>query len=140
MFLGTFCVRLDARETFAFLPQRRRFAIVVFGIYGWSLFRSLSRICPAIGWLDHRQFLVAVAIGVLSPGPVVLPGFIIGYLVTAWLGERLVSSRRHLFPVLRTRLIAAMPRWVRAVDPIANVLGIIRGASAAAIGAILGAI
>ena len=33
------------------------------------------------GWLDERQFLVAVAMGMLSPGPVVITATFVGYLV-----------------------------------------------------------
>ena len=41
------------------------------------------------GWLDERQFLVAVAIGMISPGPVVITATFVGYLVAARLGGSL---------------------------------------------------
>jgi chromate transporter len=36
------------------------------------------------GWLDARQFLVAVAIGMLSPRPVVITATFVGYLVAGF--------------------------------------------------------
>jgi hypothetical protein len=32
------------------------------------------------GWLDQRQFLIAVAVGMVSPGPVVITATFVGYL------------------------------------------------------------
>ncbi|HEV8309318.1 MAG TPA: chromate efflux transporter, partial [Methylomirabilota bacterium] len=43
------------------------------------------------GWLDERQFLVAVAIGMISPGPVVITATFVGYLVAGFWGS-LVST------------------------------------------------
>jgi chromate transporter len=34
------------------------------------------------GWLDERQFLIAVALGMISPGPVVITATFVGYLVS----------------------------------------------------------
>jgi chromate transporter len=39
------------------------------------------------GWLDQRQFLIAVAIGMLSPGPVVITATFVGYLVAGLWGS-----------------------------------------------------
>lgn len=36
------------------------------------------------GWLDERQFLVAVAMGMLSPGPVVITATFVSYLVAGF--------------------------------------------------------
>ena len=43
------------------------------------------------GWLDQRQFLIAVAIGMISPGPVVITATFVGYLVGGFWGS-LVST------------------------------------------------
>ena len=47
------------------------------------------------GWLDERQFLIAVAIGMISPGPVVITATFVGYLVAGFWGS-LVVDGRHL--------------------------------------------
>src|SRR5207247_10425104 len=49
------------------------------------------------GWLNERTFLVAVAIGMLSPGPVVITATFVGYLVAGLWGS--LVSPRHLLPV-----------------------------------------
>src|SRR6516165_615148 len=38
------------------------------------------------GWLDQRQFLIAVAVGMISPGPVVITATFVGYLVAGFWG------------------------------------------------------
>ena len=43
------------------------------------------------GWLDERQFLIAVAVGMISPGPVVITATFVGYLVAGFWGS-LVST------------------------------------------------
>jgi chromate transporter len=97
------------------------------------------------GWLDERQFLVAVAMGMLSPGPVVITATFVGFLVAA---ERfgslsagfwgsLVSTVGIFLPSFLLVLIVA-PLLIRnRANP--NVQGFVKGAYAAAIGTILGA-
>src|SRR5439155_14385792 len=88
------------------------------------------------GWLDERQFLVAVAIGMISPGPVVITATFVGYLV-AGVGGALVSTVGIFLPSFLLVLIVA-PILVRHRAN-ANVQGFVKGAYAAAIGTILGA-
>jgi chromate transporter len=38
------------------------------------------------GWLNEREFLVAVAMGMISPGPVVITATFVGYLVAGFWG------------------------------------------------------
>src|SRR5438132_4844404 len=45
------------------------------------------------GWLTEREFLVAVAMGMISPGPVVITATFVGYLVCRLLLEK--KKRRH---------------------------------------------
>src|SRR5216684_4045896 len=88
------------------------------------------------GWLDGRQFLVAVAIGMLSPGPVVITATFVGYLVAGFWGS-LVSTIGIFLPSFIFVLIVA-PILVRHRGN-ANVQGFIKGTYGAAIGTILGA-
>jgi chromate transporter len=88
------------------------------------------------GWLDERQFLIAVAVGMISPGPVVITATFVGYLVAGFWGS-LVSSIGIFLPSFLLVLVAA-PLLARHRGN-KNVQGFIKGAYAAAIGTILGA-
>jgi chromate transporter len=88
------------------------------------------------GWLDERQFLIAVAIGMISPGPVVITATFVGYLVAGFWGS-LVSTIGIFLPSFLLVLIAA-PLLARHRGN-KNVQGFVKGAYAAAIGTILGA-
>jgi len=88
------------------------------------------------GWLNGREFLVAVAIGMMSPGPVVITATFVGYLVAGFWGS-LVSTIGIFLPSFILILVVA-PILVRhRANP--NVQGFVKGAYAAAIGTILGA-
>src|ERR1700751_1028741 len=88
------------------------------------------------GWLDERQFLIAVAVGMISPGPVVITATFVGYLVAGFWGS-LVSTVGVFLPSFLLVLIVA-PILARHRDN-ANVQGFVKGAYGAAIGTILGA-
>jgi chromate transporter len=88
------------------------------------------------GWLKEREFLIAVAMGMISPGPVVITATFVGYLVAGFWGA-LVATIGIFLPSFLLVLIVA-PVLVRyRTNP--NVQGFVRGAYAAAIGTILGA-
>ena len=88
------------------------------------------------GWLGERDFLVAVAVGMISPGPVVITATFVGYLVAGFAGS-LAATVGIFLPsfilVLVAAPILARHRTNRSVQ------GFIKGAYAAAIGTILGA-
>jgi chromate transporter len=88
------------------------------------------------GWLDQRQFLIAVAIGMISPGPVVITATFVGYLVAGFWGS-LVSTVGIFLPSFILVLIAAPVLARHRAN--ANVQGFVKGAYGAAIGTILGA-
>ena len=58
------------------------------------------------GWLDGREFLVAVAVGMISPGPVVITATFVGYLVAGFWGS-LVSTIGIFLPSFILVLVAA---------------------------------
>jgi chromate transporter len=87
-------------------------------------------------WLDQRQFLIAVAVGMISPGPVVITATFVGYLVAGFWGS-LVSTIGIFLPSFILVLVAA-PLLARHRDN-SLVQGFVKGAYAAAIGTILGA-
>ena len=88
------------------------------------------------GWLSGREFLVAVAVGMLSPGPVVITATFVGYLVAGFWGS-LVSTIGIFLPSFILILIVAPILIRHRANP--NVQGFVKGAYAAAIGTILGA-
>jgi chromate transporter len=88
------------------------------------------------GWLDQRQFLVAVAIGMISPGPVVITATFVGYLVAGFWGSLVSTVGIFLPSFLLVLLVAPILARHRAN---ANVQGFVKGAYGAAIGTILGA-
>lgn len=88
------------------------------------------------GWLSGPQFLVAVAMGMLSPGPVVITATFVGYLVAGPLGS-LVSTVGIFLPSFLLILIVAPMLMRHRNNP--NVQGFVKGAYAAAIGTIMGA-
>jgi chromate transporter len=88
------------------------------------------------GWINEREFLVAVAIGMISPGPVVITATFVGYLVAGFWGAA-ISTIGIFLPSFLFVLIVA-PILVRhRAQP--DVQGFVKGAYAAAIGTILGA-
>ena len=88
------------------------------------------------GWLTERDFLVAVAMGMISPGPVVITATFVGYLVAGFWGAVVATVGIFLPSFLLILIVAPILMRYRA-NP--NVQGFIKGAYAAAIGTILGA-
>jgi chromate transporter len=88
------------------------------------------------GWLGERDFLVAVAIGMISPGPVVITATFVGYLVSGFSGAVAATVGIFLPSFLLILIAAPILRRHRANR---NVQGFVKGAYAAAIGTILGA-
>jgi chromate transporter len=88
------------------------------------------------GWLNGREFLFAVAVGMLSPGPVVITATFVGYLVAGFWGSLLATVGIFLPSFLLILFVA--PILIRHREN-PNVQGFVKGAYGAAIGTILGA-
>jgi chromate transporter len=88
------------------------------------------------GWLGEREFLIAVAIGMISPGPVVITATFVGFLVAGFWGS--VAATVGIFLPSFILVLVAAPILARHRAN-HNVQGFVKGAYAAAIGSILGA-
>lgn len=87
-------------------------------------------------WLSERQFLDAVAVAMITPGPVVITVAFIGYLVSGPLGACLAA----LGVFLPCYLFVVIPaKYFRQVAKNPQVKAFVDGVTAAATGAIAGA-
>jgi chromate transporter len=86
-------------------------------------------------WLDNRAFLDSVAIGMISPGPVVITATFVGYLLAGVTGAVAATAGIFAPPVLFT--VLATPLIVRhAKHP--RVAGFIRGVGVTVVGVLVG--
>jgi chromate transporter len=93
-------------------------------------------IVERLGWLTHAEFLNGVAIGQVTPGPVVLTAAFVGYKVAGILGA-LVATIAIFAPSFGFILLAApmLRQWRRL--PV--VQGFLRGVTPGVLGAIAAA-
>jgi chromate transporter len=88
-------------------------------------------------WLTDRQFVDAVAVAMITPGPVVITVAFIGYLVAGLAGATAAALGIFLPVYLIVVLLApSYKRWAK--NPQLNAF--VRGVTAAATGAIAGAV
>jgi chromate transporter len=87
-------------------------------------------------WLTEQQFIDAVAMGLISPGPVVIMATFAGYLVFGIVGA-VVATLAVFLPAY---LLVVIPGpLIRRHEHHPRLQGFIKGATAAAVGAIAGA-
>ena len=87
-------------------------------------------------WLTEREFVDAVAVAMITPGPVVITAGFIGYLVAGVIGAALAALAVFAPPYFI--VIAGAPYYRRfAQNP--QVKAFVQGVTAAAVGAIAGA-
>ncbi len=89
------------------------------------------------GWLTERQFLDAVAVSMITPGPVVITVAFIGYLVAGPVGG-LVAAVGMFVPTYLAVVVAAP--WFQRVTGSRRLQAAVDGVTAAATGAIAGAV
>jgi chromate transporter len=87
-------------------------------------------------WLTEHQFLDAVAVGLITPGPVVITAVFIGYLVAGFPGA-VVSGIGIFTPIYLGVIIPG--RWFIRHRDDRRVRAFVKGATAGAAGAIAGA-
>jgi chromate transporter len=119
--------------------------LVYFATAGAFVFGSGLAIVPFLhggvvtqnGWLDERQFLDAVAVAMITPGPVVITVAFIGFLVAGPLGA-CVAAVGVFLPCFVITVVAAphFHRWASR----GRVRTFVDGVTAAAVGAIAGAV
>jgi chromate transporter len=88
-------------------------------------------------WLNDRQFLDAVAVAMITPGPVVITTGFIGYLIAGFWGAVVAALATFLPCYLLTVLPAA---WFKKHGKHPGVVAFVDGVTAAAIGALTGAV
>ena len=87
-------------------------------------------------WLTERQFLDAVAVSMITPGPVVITVAFIGYLVAGPLGACAAAVGVFLPAYL---FVVALARWFHRAANNPRLRAAVDGVTAAATGAIAGA-
>lgn len=88
------------------------------------------------GWLTDRQFVDAVAVAMLTPGPVVITVAFIGYLVASMPGA--VAAALGVFLPVYLFVVIPFP-WFDRLSENPRVRAFVAGVTAAASGAIAGA-
>ena len=89
------------------------------------------------GWLNEHQFLDAVAVAMITPGPVVITVAFIGFLVAGLAGS-IMASIGIFLPVYLFTIIPAP--WFKRHRDNPQLKSFVDGATAAATGAITGAV
>jgi chromate transporter len=89
------------------------------------------------GWLNEQQFLDAVAVAMITPGPVVITVGFIGYLV-AHLPGAVLAALGVFLPVYLLTIIPAP--WLKRNRDNPQLKSFVQGATASATGALSGAV
>ena len=88
-------------------------------------------------WLTEQQFLDAVAVAMITPGPVVITVGFIGYLIAGFPGACVAAAATFLPCYLFTVIPAP---YFKKYGQIAGIKSFVEGITAAAVGAIAGAV
>jgi chromate transporter len=96
-----------------------------------------SGVVKEYGWLSQRQFVDAVAVAMITPGPVVITVGFIGYLVAGFGGASIAAVATFLPCYLFTVIPAP---YFKKYGKRADIAAFVQGITAAAIGALSGAV
>ena len=126
---------------FVLIPSAKLFAfffktgLLVFGS-GLVIVPFLkTQVVDQYHWLSNRQFLDSVAIGMMSPGPVVITATFVGYLLNGFAGALAATlgifSPPILFTVIATPILLRYHKHPRLA-------GFIRGVGVTVVGVLVG--
>lgn len=94
-----------------------------------------TQVVDQFHWLTNREFLDSVAIGMISPGPVVITATFVGYLMSGIAGALAATAGIFAAPVLFTILATPLLLRYRAHPVVA---GFVRGVSVTVVGVLVG--
>lgn len=94
-----------------------------------------TQVVDQFHWLNNRQFLDSVAMGMMSPGPVVITATFVGYLLNGFVGALAATLGIFAGPVLFT--VLATPILLR-YHKHPRVAGFIRGVGVTVVGVLVG--
>ena len=98
---------------------------------GFAIIPHLRQMVHAHNWITDRQFADAVAIGKITPGPVLLMATFIGYLQHGWLGATVATVAIFAAPFA---LVGFLGTWLDRVRSRRWVRAALRGLTPAVVG------
>ena len=102
---------------------------------GMVLFAFIQRdVVTGYGWLSQQQLLDAIAVGQMTPGPVLSSATFIGYLVAGWPGA-VVSTMAVFLPSFV--IVALTGPWIPRLRQSRVAQAFLRGVNAAVVALIL---
>jgi len=102
---------------------------------GMVLFAFIQRdVVDRYGWLTRQQLLDAIAVGQMTPGPVLSSATFIGYLVAGWAGA-VISTLAVFTPSFV--IVALVGPWIPRLRRWAAAQAFLRGVNAAVVALIL---
>jgi chromate transporter len=104
---------------------------------GFAIVPHLKQVVAREHWITERQFADAVAIGKLTPGPVLLLATFIGYLRQGWLGAVVATIGIFSAPFA---LVALAGTWLDRIRSRRPVRAALRGLTPAVLGLMAAAV
>jgi chromate transporter len=98
---------------------------------GFAIVPHLKQVVAREGWITERQFADAVAIGKLTPGPVLLLATFIGYVRYGWVGAVVATVGIFSAPFI---LITFAGTWLDRIRSRRTVRAALRGLTPAVLG------